>query len=112
MTDTSARLGFEVTRRLAIYGDLAEQNALPLVREADGPWRIDWTPALIFNGLTPASTVRVTPDVPVRGRILDRPASRWPTTALLEVGVVPGDQRRRVAPDVLRRAGASESVKQ
>jgi penicillin-binding protein 2 len=85
-------VGFEVTRRLAIYGDLPEQNALPLVRDAAGAWQVDWSPALIFTGLTPVSSVRVLPDVPVRGRIVDRHGEPLADNGIeLEIGVVPGD---------------------
>ncbi len=65
------KVPFQVTRSLAVYGDITESNALPLVQERNA-WKIDWQPSLIFTGLTATSTVRVTPDVPVRGRILDR----------------------------------------
>jgi penicillin-binding protein 2 len=82
---------FNVTHTLAVFGDVAESNTLPLVQE-QGAWKIAWQPGLIFTGLTASSTVRVTPDMPVRGRILDR--SEKPLAdngSILSVGVVPGE---------------------
>ncbi|MDQ6672441.1 MAG: penicillin-binding transpeptidase domain-containing protein, partial [Chloroflexota bacterium] len=51
-----------------------------------------WQPSLIFSGLTATSAVRVTPDIPARGRILDRSDKPLADNgAILVVGVVPGD---------------------
>ena len=55
----------------ALIEVLLLHRRLPRVQEQN-VWKIDWQPSLIFTGLTATSTVRVTPDVPVRGRILDR----------------------------------------
>ncbi|MGI9148121.1 MAG: penicillin-binding transpeptidase domain-containing protein [Chloroflexota bacterium] len=85
------RVPFQVTRSLAVFGDITELNALPLVLE-DNLWKVEWQPSLIFTSLTAASTIRVTPDVPVRGRILDRSGkSLADNGSILVVGVVPGD---------------------
>jgi penicillin-binding protein 2 len=67
----SARVPFQVTRSLAVFGDLVETNELPLVQE-NGQWTIDWQPGLIFRDLTATSSVRVNSDVAPRGRIVDR----------------------------------------
>ncbi|MDQ6672563.1 MAG: hypothetical protein M3069_17775, partial [Chloroflexota bacterium] len=67
---TRTSVSFQVTRSLVVFGDITESNALPLVLEQNA-WKIDWQPSLIFSGLTATSAVRVTPDVPSRGRILD-----------------------------------------
>ncbi|HLZ31825.1 MAG TPA: penicillin-binding protein 2 [Chloroflexota bacterium] len=97
-TDASnTQIPFKVTRSLAIYGDLSETNTLALVAEQN-TWKVAWQPGLIFTGLTATSTVRVTPDVPVRGRILDR--SQKPLAdngSILVVGVVPGDIKDEAA---------------
>jgi penicillin-binding protein 2 len=82
---------FEVTRTLGVFGDITESNALPLVQEQN-VWKVDWQPGLIFTGLTATSAVRVTPDVPVRGRILDRSDKPLADNgAILVVGVIPGE---------------------
>ena len=82
---------FEVTRRLAVFGDVSETNSLALVQE-DGLWKVAWQPGLIFAGLTATSTVRVLPDTPARGRIVDRAGKPLADNgSILAVGVVPGE---------------------
>jgi penicillin-binding protein 2 len=97
-TDPSnTRVPFNVTHSLVLYGDVTETGTLPLLQEQNA-WKIDWQPGLIFTGLTALSTVRVTPDVPVRGRILDR--SEKPLAdngSILMVGVVPGEIKDEAA---------------
>jgi penicillin-binding protein 2 len=83
---------FTVTRTLAVFGEMSETNSLPLVQDQAGLWKIAWQPGLIFKGLTASSTVRVTPDVPARGRILDRKGKALADNGtILSVGAVPGD---------------------
>src|SRR5207237_940428 len=65
------QIPFQVSRTLTLFGDVSEQNMLPLVQE-QANWRVAWQPSLIFTGLTASSSVRVLPDSPKRGRILDR----------------------------------------
>jgi penicillin-binding protein 2 len=90
----TARVPFQVTRSVAIFGDLTEQNELPLVRGVDGSWTVDWQPGLIFTQLTASSSVRVTPDSPTRGRILDRKGTPLADNgSVVSVGVVPGQVR-------------------
>jgi penicillin-binding protein 2 len=84
------RVRFDVTRSVPIFGDLAESNELRLVQE-QGLWRVAWQPGLIFRDLTPTSSVRLIPDNPARGRILDRSGQPLADNgAILSVGVVPG----------------------
>jgi penicillin-binding protein 2 len=91
------KVNVQVTRTLAVFGDITESSALPLVQEQD-VWKIDWQPSLIFTSLTATSTVRVTPDVPVRGRILDRSDKPLADNgAILVVGVVPGEIKDEAA---------------
>src|SRR5579864_1568050 len=88
---TNGQIPFSVTRTVAIFGDITETNALPLVQDANGAWKVQWQPSLIFNGLTSNNVVRVTPDIPKRGRILDRTGKALADNgAILAVGVVPG----------------------
>ena len=83
---------FQVTRSLAIFGDMTETNTLPLVQDQAGVWKVAWQPGLIYTGLTATSTIRVTPDLPVRGRILDRNDKPLADNgSVLSVGVVPGE---------------------
>lgn len=88
---TAAQVTFQATHTLAIFGDVSDTNTLPLVQE-QGAWKIVWQPALIFSGLTATSSVRVTPDLPKRGRILDRAGKPLADNgSILAVGVVPGE---------------------
>jgi penicillin-binding protein 2 len=85
------QIPFSVTRNLAVFGDVTETNTLPLVQDPSGDWKVAWQPGLIFNGLSATSTVRVTPDIPKRGRILDRTGAPLADNGtILSVGVVPG----------------------
>ena len=89
---TSGQVPFRVTRTLALFGEVSETNTLPLVQDQTGVWKVAWQPGLIFTGLTASSTVRVTPEAPARGRILDR--NKKPLAdngSILAVGVVPGE---------------------
>lgn len=87
----TATVPFQVTRRVAVFGDLTEQNQMPLVQQADGTWRVDWSPGLIFHDLSATSSVRVNSDTPTRGRIVDRAGRPLADNGtLLTVGVVPG----------------------
>jgi penicillin-binding protein 2 len=88
---TTNQIAFQVTHSLASYGDVAEANTLQLVQEQD-TWKVAWQPGLIYSGLTATSAVRVTPDVPTRGRILDRNDKPLADNGtILNVGVVPGE---------------------
>ena len=40
----SGQVPFQVTRSLAIFGDVTEANSLPLVQDQGGAWRLTWTP--------------------------------------------------------------------
>jgi penicillin-binding protein 2 len=87
----SAQVPFQATHTLAVFGDVTDTNTLSLVQK-QGVWKVAWQPGLIFAGLTASSMVRVIPDVPTRGRILDR--SEKPLAdngSILSVGVVPGE---------------------
>lgn len=88
---SNGQVPFSVTRTLAVFGNVSEDNSLPLVQAASGAWKVAWTPGLIFEGLTATTTVRVTPNIPERGRILDRTGKALADNgAILAVGVVPG----------------------
>jgi penicillin-binding protein 2 len=69
--DRPDRVPFTVTITTGLWGDLQEENVLPVVQEAGG-WRVEWSPALIFKDLTGANLVRTVIDTPKRGAILDR----------------------------------------
>jgi penicillin-binding protein 2 len=87
----ASQVAFQATHTLALFGDVVDTNTLSLVKEQDA-WKVAWQPSLIFTGLTTTTTVRVTPDVPARGRILDRTGKPLADNgSILAVGVVPGD---------------------
>lgn len=103
-----ARVSFTATRTVAIFGELAEPNTLPLVRDPDG-WRVAWHPGLIFSGLTADSSVRPTTDTPKRGRILDRGGQPLADNGtLLAIGVVPG----QITDEPALLAALSETLQQ
>ena len=89
--DAQSHVPFTVMRNVAVFGQLSETNSLPTVQDQSGNWRVAWQPSLIFNQLTANNSVRVTPDVPKRGRILDRSGKPLADNGtILSVGVVPG----------------------
>ena len=96
---TDGQLPFTVTRTLAIFGDITENNTLPLVQDpTSGLWKVVWQPSLIFTGLSTSNSVRVTPDTPARGRILDRNGHALADNGtILSVGVVPGEIKDEAA---------------
>jgi penicillin-binding protein 2 len=86
-----AAIPFQVSRTLSLFGDISELNTLLLVLEQTN-WRVEWQPSLIFTGLTASSSVRVLPDNPKRGRILDRAGKPLADNgSVVVVGVVPGE---------------------
>jgi penicillin-binding protein 2 len=87
----TGQIPFTVTRGLAVFGGVTEDNTLQVVQDPSGVWKVAWQPGVIFNQLTATNTVRVTPDVPKRGRILDRGGQPLADNGtILSVGVVPG----------------------
>jgi penicillin-binding protein 2 len=97
---------FEVTRTLVLFGDISESNTLPLVQEDDN-WRVAWRPSVIFSGLSPSSSVRVVPEHPARGRIVDRNGKPLADNgSVVAVGVVPGE----IQDEGMLLAGMSEAL--
>lgn len=82
---------YHVTYNLAVLGQIAEDNQMPMVLE-NGSWKVAWTPGLIFKDLTADRVVRYNSSVPTRGSILDRNGNVLAQDgAILTVGVVPGE---------------------
>jgi penicillin-binding protein 2 len=82
---------FHATYKLAVLGDVEEDNQLPLVFEA-GSWKVAWTPGLIFKDLTATRTVRYDPVAAHRGAILDRNGNILAEDGFaLTIGVIPGE---------------------
>src|SRR5207249_3851848 len=67
----AARVSFNIAFHTALWGDVREQNNVPLSRSAEG-WRVEWSPALIFKDLSGANLIRTLIDAPKRGGIFDR----------------------------------------
>jgi penicillin-binding protein 2 len=89
--DATGQIPFRVSRRLAVFGDVSENNTLQVVQDQNGTWKVAWQPGLIFDQLTATNTVRVIPDPPKRGRVLDRAGTPLADNgSILSVGVVPG----------------------
>jgi penicillin-binding protein 2 len=86
----SVVIPFVATYETARIGRIEERRTLTLVREA-GSWRVQWTPAVIFEGLTDATFVRMLPQDPVRGGIYDRTGQPLAIqSAVLAIGLQPG----------------------
>jgi penicillin-binding protein 2 len=82
---------FHVTYKLALLGDIEEDNTLPLVFE-NGAWKVAWTPGLIFKDLTATRTVRYDPVSARRGSVFDRNGNLLAEDGfVLTVGVIPGE---------------------
>ncbi len=78
-----AEVRYAVTYSTSLWGDVRQENVLPLVKQAEG-WRVEWTPSVIFKELRGANLVRTVIDTPKRGAILDRSG-----TPLAHTGSVP-----------------------
>jgi len=85
----TTRIPIRVVRQTDRVGALAEENAIPVVRE-QAEYRIDWTPSLIVADLADGF-VRWIPSIPQRGRILDRKGRPLAHLGMVnKVGVIPG----------------------
>jgi len=94
---------YSVTIHTTFFGDLPQENVMPLVREAaeqpapsgETPrtrdeWRVNWTPSLVFTELDDRSLVHFFTRVPRRGGIYDRNGKELAVDASLPVvGIVP-----------------------
>ncbi len=101
-TDAIA-IPFAVTFHTRFFGDFAETNTVPVVRDLITPspagdsqpeshkeWRVDWKPAVIFKELDARSLVHFFTQVPRRGTIYDRNNKPMALDASLPVvGIVP-----------------------
>ncbi len=86
----TAEVPYQVTLDSSRLGQFGEENSLPLML-VDDTWRVQWSPSLIFRGLEGENVVRLVPDDPPRGRILDREGRALATQGdILTVGIVPG----------------------
>lgn len=86
---TRISIPYAAVYETARVGRVEERRTLTLVRE-DGGWRVGWTPAVIFEGLTDTTYVRLLPEDPVRGAVLDRTGQPLAVQGgLLAIGVQP-----------------------
>ncbi len=71
------------------FGEIEERGNMELIKESNG-WRVEWSPALIFRGLTDSNFVHLFSQSPRRGTISDRNGVALATDARVwVVGVVP-----------------------
>ena len=87
--ETLTRIPIHVVWQTGKVGEIQQDNVLTLVQDS-GAWRVDWTPSMIFADLGDGF-VRWIPDVPQRGRILDRKGRPLASLGTItKVGIVPG----------------------
>jgi penicillin-binding protein 2 len=94
---------FTVTFHTSFFGDLEQENTIPLIREevtlpaASGEdpetrdeWRVQWSPTLFFTELDDRNLVHFFTRVPRRGGIYDRNGAELAVDASIPVvGIVP-----------------------
>lgn len=90
---------YRVTIHTVFFGDIVQENALPLVQEEvarpEGgtrrEWRVRWAPSLIFKELDDRTLVHLFIENPKRGTIYDRRGRPLAMDATIPVvGVIPG----------------------
>ncbi len=85
----TTKVPFRLTLETELAGDYSEDNELPMVLEA-GEWHVAWSPAVILRDLVNGNQLALLPQVPQRGRILDRFGRELATQQVGAVlGVVP-----------------------
>ncbi len=107
---------YRVTIHTVFFGDIVQENALPLVQEEvvrpEGgtrrEWRVRWSPSLIFKELDDRTFVHLFVETPRRGTIYDRrgrPLARDATVPV--VGIIPGrvTDKDRTATALARALG-------
>lgn len=89
--EDALRYTLSVERESSRVDEFEDEILLPMIEEAEGRPRVDWTPSVIIDDLSDGF-VRWRPDVPQRGRILDRhdrPLAHL--GQISKVGVIQGD---------------------
>ncbi|HEX3721583.1 MAG TPA: penicillin-binding protein 2 [Nitrolancea sp.] len=85
----ATRIPIHVVWQSAKVGEIQQDNTVTLIHEGS-VWKVDWTPSMIFDNLNDG-LVRWVPEVPQRGRILDRKGRPLASLGMItEVGIVPG----------------------
>lgn len=91
--DDGARVTLPFTAGLTLrgLGKWEYTGALPMVRTGDeGPWRVDWSPAVIHPKLTAATALRSQRSLPPRAPILDRAgAPLMSPRPVVDIGIWP-----------------------
>jgi penicillin-binding protein 2 len=94
--ETRATLEVRLTTRNV--GEFVRHVVLPLIRQPDRTWRVDWRPTAIVPELTGDRLVRMTRIAPSRGRVLARDGTELATFGDgISVGVVPGQIKNEAA---------------
>lgn len=83
-----AQFPMRVAMQSSLVGSITEDNTITL-RQDGQQWRVAWTPSLIFKDLGDG-LIRFIPDIPQRGRILDRKGRPLAQQGLVtQIGVIP-----------------------
>ena len=87
---TASRVSYTAKWESTRLGKFGEDGEMSLVLE-DDKWQVEWSPALIFKGLNLENSVRMVPDDPIRGDIVDRQGRLMGGLGkVLDIGLIPG----------------------
>jgi len=67
----NAEVGYSITYKTSLAGDIQRNNVMNLVNE-DGAWKVIWNDSLILQELAEGNQLRMDYSVPARGDIYDR----------------------------------------
>jgi penicillin-binding protein 2 len=85
----ATRIPIHVVWQSGKVGEIQQDNTVTLIHEGS-TWTVDWTPSMIFENLNDG-LVRWIPEVPQRGRILDRKGRPLASLGMIsKVGIIPG----------------------
>lgn len=86
--DEATELSFTVTMHTSVFGDLRQDNVMPVVLEGS-QWKVEWSPSLIFKQLKGDYLIHFFYEKPKRGDIYDRKGNLLAVDAdIATVGVV------------------------
>lgn len=86
-----AQVYYKLRWETILVGPVEVENTMTL-RLDEGTWKVEWSPGLIFPGLSERTRLHMQPRIPSRGNIYDRNGLGLAVEGIVvEVGVVPGE---------------------